>query len=163
MQAFRWINQRMIAKMASLDSLQRFVEAQAPVYDQAIREIRQGRKTSHWMWFIFPQMTGLGHSETSRYFGIRNRAEAEAYLAHPLLGARLRACVAALQDLPTGTAKGVFGVVDALKLQSSLTLFAAIEADDLIFQAALDRWFSGAVDQQTLKLLTSDDAPASES
>jgi uncharacterized protein (DUF1810 family) len=132
------------------------------VYEHVLSEIRRGRKTSHWMWFIFPQMTGLGHSETSRYFGIRSRAEAKAYLAHPLLGARLHECVAMLQDLPPSTAGAVFGPVDALKLQSSLTLFAAMDGNDPIFQTALGRWFGGEADGQTLKLLAAVDRPGSE-
>lgn len=113
--------------MSSVDKydLQRFVDAQASTYDTALGEIRRGRKTSHWMWFVFPQLAGLGHSAMSQRFAIRSHAEARAYLAHPVLGRRLRECVGALQDLSDTTAERVFGSVDAAKLRSSLTLFAA--------------------------------------
>lgn len=133
------------------DSLERFVEAQAPVYPTALGEIRRGAKRTHWMWFIFPQLAGLGRSETARFYGIRSLDEARAYLTHPVLGARLRESVGALQDIADTsiTARAVFGEVDAMKLRSSLTLFAEASADPL-FQAALERWFGGARDEATL-------------
>lgn len=139
---------------AGADSLERFVEAQAPVYATALGEIRRGAKRTHWMWFIFPQLAGLGRSETARFFGIRSLDEARAYLAHPVLGARLRECVGALQDLTDAStnADAVFGEVDAMKLRSSLTLFVEAGAGPL-FTAALDRWFGGEPDPETLPLL----------
>ncbi|NYT40985.1 DUF1810 domain-containing protein [Sphingomonas sp. R-74633] len=137
---------------AAADSLERFVEAQAPVYAAALAEIRRGAKRSHWMWFVFPQLAGLGRSETARFFGVRSIEEARAYLAHPLLGKRYFECVAALQDLVTSDSVAVFGEVDAVKLRSSLTLFEAVEPSPLL-AAALDRWFAGARDMATLALL----------
>lgn len=140
--------------MTAADSLDRFVEAQAPVYATALGEIRRGAKRSHWMWFIFPQLAGLGRSETATFFGIRSLDEARAYLAHPVLGTRLRECVGALQDLMdmSTSAERVFGAVDAMKLRSSLTLFAEAGAGPL-FTAALERWFGGDADPATLSLL----------
>ena len=134
------------------DALERFVEAQAPVYATALGEIRRGAKRSHWMWFVFPQLAGLGRSETAKFFGIASREEALAYLAHPLLGPRYFECVAALQDLITSDPIAVFGAVDAMKLGSSLTLFEAVKQSPLL-AAALDRWFGGQRDQATLAML----------
>ena len=108
--------------MAEDLSLERFVEAQEPVYATALGEIRRGAKRSHWMWFVFPQRAGLGRSETARFFGIRSLEEAIAYLDHPVLGRRYFECVGALQDLGTSDPVAVFGAVDAMKLRSSLTL-----------------------------------------
>lgn len=134
-------------------SLERFVEAQAPVYAAALAEIRRGAKRSHWMWFVFPQLAGLGRSETARFFGIRALDEARAYLAHPVLGMRYAECVAALQDLVSSDPVAVFGEVDAMKLRSSLTLFEEAGAGPLT-GAALDRWFGGSRDPETLRLLS---------
>ncbi len=131
--------------------LARFVEAQAANYDTALAEIRRGAKRSHWMWYIFPQIAGLGQSPMARRYALRSREEARAYLDHPVLGARLLACVAALQDLPETSAEVVFGGIDAIKLRSSLTLFVAARGSPL-FEATLARWF-GAPDQATLDLL----------
>jgi len=135
--------------------LDRFVEAQTPVYSAALAEIRRGAKRSHWMWFIFPQLDGLGRSETAKFFGIRSLEEARAYLAHPLLGPRLRECVGALQDITdTGISADIlFGATDAIKLRSSLTLFIEAGAGPL-FVAALERWAGGVADPETLRLLT---------
>jgi uncharacterized protein (DUF1810 family) len=133
--------------------LRRFIDAQAGIYPAALAEIRRGAKRSHWMWFIFPQLAGLGRSDMARRYAIASLEEARAYLAHPLLGARLRECVEALQDLSGVTAEAVFGGIDAVKLRSSLTLFAAA-SDGGIFAAALDRWF-GEPDPATLQLLAS--------
>jgi uncharacterized protein (DUF1810 family) len=110
-------------------NLDRFVKAQAPVFDTAISELRRGRKTSHWMWFVFPQLKGLGTSPTAVHFGIASLAEARAYLAHPVLGPRLEAAVAALQAGPGTSLEAVFGFPDNLKFRSSMTLFAAAAAD----------------------------------
>ena len=135
------------------DSLHRFVDAQAGVYDDALAELTRGRKTSHWMWFIFPQLKGLGHSETSRYFGIASRDEAKAYLQHPLLGPRLRQCVDRLMALDDANPHAIFGSPDDLKLRSSLTLFAAVAGADTRFQKALERFYPEGADAATLKML----------
>ena len=135
--------------------LERFVDAQNAngTYDRAVDELRRGRKTSHWMWFVFPQIAGLGASAMSRRYAIRSVEEARAYLADPVLGARYRVCVAALETLAGLSAKDVFGAVDATKLRSSLTLFAAAAPGEPLFEAALARWFEGAPDSRTLELL----------
>lgn len=132
--------------------LARFVEAQEAAYSTALAEIRRGAKRTHWMWFIFPQLAGLGHSATARHFAIGSIEEAMAYLADPILGGRLRECVDALQDVVGRTATEVFGPVDATKLKSSLTLFAEAGGGP-IFDAALERWFGGERDGRTLTLL----------
>jgi uncharacterized protein (DUF1810 family) len=132
--------------------LQRFVSAQAGNYNGALAEIRNGRKRGHWMWFIFPQLAGLGNSAMARHYAIRSLDEARAYLQHPILGERLRTCVAALQDLDENDAEAVFGAVDTLKLRSSLTLFAQA-GGGATFDAALGRWFNGEVDGATVALL----------
>lgn len=134
------------------DSLDRFVEAQALAYVSALTELRQGTKRSHWMWFIFPQLTGLGRSATARFYGIRSGEEARAYLDHALLGPRYLESVAALQDLPTRDPVAVFGTIDAVKLKSSLTLFEAVQPQPLL-TAAINRWFGGERDSTTLRLL----------
>jgi uncharacterized protein (DUF1810 family) len=134
------------------DGLDRFVDAQRDTYAAALAELRRGRKTSHWMWFVFPQIAGLGHSAMAQRYAIGSLDEARAYLAHPLLGARLRDCLAALAALPPTTAERVFGGIDAIKLRSSLTLFIAAGGGD-DFAAALDRWYGGRPDDATLGLL----------
>ena len=132
--------------------LARFVKAQAGIYEQALAEIRSGRKRSHWMWFIFPQFAGLGHSPMAQRYAIGSIAEARAYLADPVLGTRYRECVASLQALPATTAERVFGGIDAIKLKSSLTLFNEANHEPL-FSEAIGRWFEGQRDEATLKLL----------
>lgn len=132
--------------------LERFVEAQAQSFDSALGEIRRGRKYGHWMWFIYPQVAGLGRSPMAQRYAISGLDEARAYLAHPVLGSRLRACVEALQDCTERTPDAVFGEIDSLKLRSSLTLFRQAEGGAL-FQAALDRWFGGSLDPATLDIL----------
>ena len=132
--------------------LARFVDAQADSYAAALAELRRGRKQSHWMWWVFPQLAGLGRSATAQHYAIASAAEARAYLAHPLLGERLRAATAAAVAAP-GSAEQVFGGIDAIKLRSSLTLFAAVGDDPAPFQAGLDRFFGGAPDPATLDLL----------
>ena len=134
------------------DHLQRFIEAQANIYATVQRELIRGHKTSHWMWFIFPQVRGLGSSKMARKYAVASLDDACDYLAHPLLGSRLRECVTVLQDLPQADAQKVFGNIDALKLQSSLTLFLRAGGGDL-FEAALQRWFSGQADERTDQLL----------
>ena len=132
-------------------NLKRFEDAQREVYPMALGEIRRGRKQTHWMWFIFPQLLGLGSSPMARRYGIESIDEARAYLDHPLLGQRLRQCVAALQDLLSADAGEVFGS-DAMKLRSSLTLFIRAGGGAL-FEAALQRWFSGEPDEATDRIL----------
>lgn len=132
--------------------LDRFVDAQAQVWPRALDEIRRGAKRSHWMWYIFPQLTGLGRSAMALRYAIADVDEARAYLAHPLLGARYVECVEALQDLAASDPVAVFGEVDAMKLRSSLTLFEAA-GERPLFAAALMRWFSGMRDDQTLQRL----------
>ncbi len=133
--------------------LQRFVEAQAAVYPAVLKELRAGRKASHWMWFIFPQLAGLGRSDTARFFAISSRAEAAAYLAHPLLGQRLLECTLIVGALEAGSAHVIFGSPDDLKFRSSMTLFAAVAPAGSPFEAALQKYFGGAPDPATLKLL----------
>ena len=123
--------------------LSRFLVAQEGIYDKALAEIRRGRKSSHWMWFIFPQMRGLGHSETAQRYAIGSLEEAQQYLCHPLLGPRLKQCVVELQDLVGPTAEEVFGLIDAMKLRSCLTLFAEAAPKEGIFSAALERGGNG--------------------
>jgi uncharacterized protein (DUF1810 family) len=134
--------------------LQRFLDAQEGTYETALAEISRGAKRSHWMWFIFPQLGGLGSSVMARRFAIGSIEEARAYLAHPILGSRYRACVSALQDLTGMSAEGVFGPVDAQKLHSSLTLFLAV-SDLPLFKAAIDHWFGGKRDEASLHKLAS--------
>jgi uncharacterized protein (DUF1810 family) len=134
-------------------NLQRFVEAQQGVFETALEELRVGSKQSHWMWFVFPQLAGLGRSSTAQYFAICSRHEARAYLNHWLLGSRLRQCLAALlQWAGKRTAEQMFGPIDAVKLRSSLTLFEAVSNDPL-FGRALDAFFGGERDERTLALL----------
>jgi uncharacterized protein (DUF1810 family) len=139
--------------MADAYDLDRFLKAQEDAYDTALDELKAGRKRSHWIWFVFPQMAGLGHSPTAQHYGIVSLEEAQAYLAHPILGARLHECLKALQLLETNDAKEVFGDLDAMKFRSSLTLFAEADPGDAIIEAALDLWFGGAKDEKTLQLL----------
>jgi uncharacterized protein (DUF1810 family) len=132
--------------------LERFIDAQRETFSVALDELRAGRKRSHWMWFVFPQLLGLGRSDTSRHFGIEGLAEARAYLAHPVLGARLRAAFEAILGAP-GEAEDILGSIDALKLRSSATLFARAAADDPLFPAVLTRFFDGSPDSATDALL----------
>lgn len=133
--------------------LLRFVDAQASVYDIALRELKKGHKQSHWMWFIFPQLAGLGHSPTAIRFGISGLAEAHAYLAHPLLGERLVQCTRAVSDLQNRTAHEIFGSPGDLKLHSSMTLFRETANDPEPFRTAIERYFGGEADARTLELL----------
>ncbi|HMG47110.1 MAG TPA: DUF1810 domain-containing protein [Allosphingosinicella sp.] len=133
--------------------LERFVAAQEGVYPQALAELRRGRKQSHWMWFVFPQMAGLGRSDRARFYGIASAAEARAYLAHPVLGPRLRESAEAVLAHPERSAEAIFGVVDAMKLGSSMTLFAAVADDPDPFAAVLEAFFGGERDAATLALL----------
>jgi len=134
-------------------SLQRFLDAQARDYPQALAEIKAGRKRSHWMWYIFPQIQGLGFSSTSQYYAIRDAAEAAAYLAHPVLGPRLVEISGELLKLTGRDARRVFGSPDDLKLRSSMTLFAAVTGADPVFRAVLEAYFGGKADGKTLQQL----------
>jgi uncharacterized protein (DUF1810 family) len=133
--------------------LDRFVRAQATVYDEVLAELRAGRKTSHWMWFVFPQIAGLGRSETARHYAIASLDEARTYLAHPTLGPRLRECAALLLAVEGRTAEGILGSIDALKLRSSMTLFLRADPDEPLFRRVLDRFYDGAPDPATDALL----------
>lgn len=135
------------------DDLERFVTAQQPVYDTVVEELRQGRKTGHWMWFIFPQLAGLGHSPMSERYAIRSLDEAEAYLAHPLLGARLHECAGLVLEVRGHTAEDVLGPIDAKKLRSCMTLFHRAAPDEPVFSHVLAEWFGGIADPMTDALL----------
>jgi uncharacterized protein (DUF1810 family) len=139
-----------------VSDLDRFVAAQDAVYPQVLAELGRGRKTSHWMWFVFPQIAGLGESAMSQHYAIADADEARAYLAHPILGARLRECTQTVLAIHGKTAEQIFGGIDAMKFRSSLTLFASVagQGDDE-FRQALEQYFSGASDQRTLTLLGS--------
>ena len=134
-------------------NLKRFVDAQAPVYQRVIAELRQGRKESHWMWFIFPQVKGLASSPTANKFAIASRAEATAYLEHPILGLRLRECTRLVTAVPERSIEEILGYPDDLKFRSSMTLFAAVAADNKDFTDALDKFYGGAADPATLERL----------
>ena len=133
--------------------LDRFLDAQRGDYAVALAEVRRGRKTSHWMWYIFPQIAGLGQSSTARYYSIRDLEEAREYYAHPVLGQRLREISGALLDLRGSDPVAVFGGIDSMKLKSSMTLFAVAAPDDPIFQQVLDKYYGGEQDALTLRIL----------
>jgi len=133
-------------------NLARFLDAQSSTYTTALAELRAGCKRTHWIWFIFPQVSGLGLSSTSQFYAIRSRAEAAAYLAHPVLGPRLRECTDAILQHPQKTAAEIMGHPDDLKLRSSMTLFSALTSADSPFHLVLDRWFDSP-DERTLAFL----------
>ena len=139
--------------MSTETDLQRFVDAQEPTIAAATAELRAGRKRTHWMWFVFPQLRGLGHSQMAWHFGLQSRDEAAAYLAHPVLGPRLRACVALVLAVDGRTAHDIFGSPDDLKLRSCLTLFRAIDGPAGVFGQALEKYCDGEPDAATLDLL----------
>ena len=134
--------------------LERFVEAQAPHMAQAKAELAAGRKRTHWMWFVFPQLRGLGRSEMARHFGLISRAEAAAYLAHPILGVRLRDCVELVLGVDDRSAHAIFGSPDDLKFRSCLTLFREVDEPGGVFARALQKYFGGEPDAATLQLLS---------
>jgi len=134
-------------------SLKRFVDAQQSDYQTALTEIKSGRKRSHWMWYIFPQIQGLGFSETSRYYAMRDLTEAQEYLDHPVLGPRLIQICDELLKLKTNSASQVFGDPDDMKLRSSMTLFAAAKHTNTVFQQVLDKFFNGQQDNKTLQII----------
>lgn len=133
--------------------LQRFVIAQQGVYERALAEVRSGEKRSHWMWFIFPQYAGLGHSAMAQRYAIQSATESRDYLKHPVLGPRLYECFAALLAVEGRTAHEIFGAVDAMKLRSCATLFAAVTAENSAFERVLDQYFDGQPDVKTQQLI----------
>lgn len=135
--------------------LERFVTAQnaGSTYERAVEELRRGRKTSHWMWFVFPQVAGLGYSHMSRKYAISSPEEARAYLRHPVLGPRLRECAAIVAGSAAKTAREIFGDIDTMKLRSSMTLFLRADPAEPVFQRVLDRYFDGRPDAATDRLL----------
>jgi uncharacterized protein (DUF1810 family) len=139
--------------MSDPHDLQRFVDAQAHTYAQALQELRDGEKRTHWMWFVFPQLAGLGRSGMAQRFAISGLEEARAYLSHPTLGRRLVESARALTDLDTADPAAVFGPVDAQKLQSSMTLFALADPGQPVFRQVLDHYFDGALDEGTTSRL----------
>lgn len=136
-----------------MDGLERFVQAQESSYARALREVKNGRKTSHWMWYIFPQLSGLGHSQTARYYAIRDRAEAEAYLAHPVLGKRLLEISSELLKLESFDVTAVMGWPDDLKLKSSMTLFGLVSREP-VFRQVLEKYFRGEEDVYTVQAIS---------
>lgn len=137
----------------SQPTLTRFLDAQARAYPTALAEIRNGRKRSHWMWYIFPQIKGLGFSETARFYAIHDRREAAQYALHPVLGARLVEISTALLAVKSSDASTVMGSPDDLKLKSSMTLFAALPDANPVFRAVLAKFFDGAPDEKTLRII----------
>ena len=134
-------------------NLRRFVDAQAAVYERVCGELRGGRKTSHWMWFVFPQLRGLGQSAMAYEYGIASRGEAVAYLKHPVLGTRLRECTRLVNQVQGRSIEEIFAYPDDLKFRSSMTLFARAAPEEPVFQEALDKYFGGEADNRTIELL----------
>ncbi|MBX7173047.1 MAG: DUF1810 domain-containing protein [Pyrinomonadaceae bacterium] len=135
-----------------MEDLKRFLEAQED-FEIALSEIKSGRKQSHWMWYIFPQIAGLGFSSTSRFYAIKDIEEAEEYLNHPILGKRLIEISESLLEIKGKTAHQIFGSPDDMKLKSSMTLFAGLENTNPVFQKVLDKYFDGAKDERTLQII----------
>ena len=138
--------------------LKRFVDAQAGDYDRALAEIRDGRKRSHWMWYVFPQLSGLGTSPTAVYYAIKSIDEARAYLAHPHLGPRLIECAEAVLEVENKSAAEIFGSPDDLKLRSCATLFAQVSSPASVFERIIEKYYRGVMDENTLRLLKSSSA-----
>ncbi|HRI39033.1 MAG TPA: DUF1810 domain-containing protein [Nitrospira sp.] len=139
--------------MTDIYNLQRFLDAQELVYDTVLAELRAGRKSSHWIWFIFPQIAGLGHSTMAQQFAIASLDEAKAYLQHPFLGQRLRECTQLVLNVEERSAEEIFGYPDDLKFRSCMTLFMATATDNALFKNALHKYFDGQPDQKTLDIL----------
>ncbi|GAB3782330.1 DUF1810 domain-containing protein [Spirosoma horti] len=139
--------------MENEPDLTRFIDAQASSYEQALAEIRNGRKQTHWMWYIFPQLAGLGSSQMAQYYGIDDLVEAKAYLAHPILGGRLIEISQALLGIEGKTAHQIMGSPDDLKLKSSMTLFSLVDPTEPVFQQVLTKYYQGEADRKTLTLL----------
>jgi uncharacterized protein (DUF1810 family) len=140
--------------MSKEKDLTRFITAQTTDYEVALAEIKKGRKTSHWMWYIFPQIEGLGLSDTSRFYSIKDPEEAAEFLKHPVLGKRLVAISKELLKLKSNNARMIFGVPDDMKLRSSMSLFASIPGADSVFQSVLDKFFDGETDAKTMQLIS---------
>lgn len=140
--------------MTKENNLKRFIEAQEADYLIALSEIKNGRKHSHWMWYIFPQIHGLGFSETSKFYAIKNIKEAEEFLMHPILGERLIEICNKLLELKSNDANKIFGSPDDLKLQSSMTLFSSLHNSNPVFQSVLEKFFNGTKDNKTLQIIT---------
>ena len=136
-----------------MDSLQRFINAQEGIFQTALAEVMNGRKQSHWMWFIFPQIQGLGFSDTAKFYAIKDLKEAAAYIKHPVLGSRLLRFCKALLGLESSDAHKIFGSPDDLKLKSSMTLFSLVPGADPVFQTVLNKFFAGKKDEKTLRIL----------
>lgn len=134
--------------------LNRFVSAQDGVYDRVLAELRGGRKRSHWIWYVFPQIDGLGHSSTTKHYSIKSLEEARRYLDHPVLGKRLRECSEAVLEIQGRSVSEIFGYPDDLKLQSSMTLFEKAAGPDSVFERVLEQYFGGERDRNTLRLLS---------
>ena len=134
-------------------NLQRFLDAQNPIYDRVCAELRSGRKQTHWMWFVFPQIAGLGLSPTARLYAIQSLDEARAFIAHPVLGTRLRECTQFVVDVSGKTAEGILGFPDGMKFRSCMTLFARAAPDEPLFRQALEKYFNAEEDPLTLELL----------
>ena len=139
--------------MNSDNTLNRFVEAQETVYPQVLKELRNAKKTTHWMWFIFPQIEGLGHSSTAKYYSIKSIEEAKEYLAHPVLGKRLLECSNILLNINDKSADEIFGYPDNMKLRSSMTLFNFVAPEQKVFADVLKKYFDGEPDEKTLSIL----------
>ena len=139
--------------MSNAYNLHRFLDAQTPVYDTVLAELRAGRKSSHWIWFIFPQIAGLGHSSMAQQFAIASIEEAKTYLQHPLLGPRLRECTQLVLNVEGRSAEEIFGHPDYLKFRSCMTLFLTAATDNTRFNDALEKYFDGQPDQKTLEIL----------
>ena len=133
--------------------MQKFIEAQEAIYPQVLSELEAGRKVSHWMWFIFPQIQGLGRSSTAQYYAIKDAEQAQAYLRHPVLGTRLKECAEILLRLKGKTAIDIFGDIDAVKLRSSMTLFSVVAGQDSVFARVLKKYFDAEPDALTLQIL----------
>jgi uncharacterized protein (DUF1810 family) len=142
-----------VVGMGATSGLDRFREAQAAVYDDVVAELRAGRKRSHWMWFVFPQIDGLALSATAKHYAIADLDEARAYLADAVLGPRLRECAQILADLQAGSIEQILGYPDNLKLRSSMTLFTQATDDSAVFEAVLSKYFDGEPDERTMDLL----------
>lgn len=143
----------MAASGHSMTDLKRFLDAQEDTYSDALAELKAGKKRTHWMWFVFPQVTGLGNSPMAVRYAINSRKEAQDYLGHPLLGSRLRECAEALLSVQGKTANEIMGFPDDLKLKSSMTLFAALSNTDPVFRQVLERYYQGEQDEKTLQIL----------
>jgi len=135
------------------NSLNRFIQAQQKVYPQVLKELQYGQKTSHWMWFIFPQIDGLGHSSTAKYYSLKTIKEAKEYLTHPVLGKRLLECSKIILEIENKTADDIFGYPDNAKLKSSMTLLNFVSPEHKEFAEVLKKYFSGKQDEQTLSIL----------